>query len=307
LQKDVPIRTYIFSQVITTCTRKNATNEAMAVFDLMVERNIPLNDYIVDDLLTICTEKLDKRGDDVINYFRGTPYSAKVFNLVLLYHAKMKQIPQLIECLKQAKQKNVLLRVFIISSIAEACLYKESLEGGKLIQEYIFANPNLEHRIYPLNGLVQLYCNCGEIETAIHLVKNFKKLSIEPVEFTYTTILSAVTVKDVQCGRWVHEQLKKTKMYESAQVRSKIIQMYANCGEINTAVNLFKEMVADRVEIDDYTYSLMLGICVDHKLLDFGEFVCQTIQATKHAPDSNTLKKMEVFLQLWRTTKETKE
>lgn len=209
--------------------------------------------------------------------------------------------------------------------ILKACGLVKDLLTGKEMHAQIVKNC-IHGNIYLRSTLVWLYCKCGEYATAYHVLEGLplkdvvswtamisgcarlghehealrflKEMlgeGVEPNTFTYSSALKACAkLKNIWQGKLIHSSVNKTPALSNVFVGSSLINMYAKCGCVSEATQIFDSMPernlvswkamilcyakngfcgealkfmyrmqAEGIEVDDYVLSTVLTTCGD--------------------------------------------
>ncbi|KAI9086976.1 hypothetical protein K1719_031137 [Acacia pycnantha] len=215
---------------------------------------------------------------------------------------------------------------YTLASILRVCSMLGLIQSGELIHGYVLKS-GFESNVYVLTSLVDVYAKCKRISEAEYLFKFlpnsrenhvlwtsmlsgyahngdghkaiefFRDMHREGVElnhFTFPSILTACSVVSSQCfGEQVHGCIVRSGFGTNIYVQSALVNMYAKCGDLNSAkevletmevddvvswnsmivgcvrhgfedeaVLLFKKMHARNMKIDDYTFPSVLNCCI---------------------------------------------
>eukprot|EP01018_Ginkgo_biloba_P016631 Gb_04844 [translate_table: standard] len=154
-----------------------------------------------------------------------------------------------------------------------ACANLGALQQGKWIHDNIIRS-GFESDLSVANSLVAMYGKCGRLEIARHMfdkmskrdvvswtamiagyVQNgyanealvlFNKLQMEditPDSVIIVNVLSACSnVAALQQGKWIHDYIIRSGFESDVTVGSALVTMYAKCGSIDVACQLFNKM-----------------------------------------------------------------
>ncbi|RAL54871.1 hypothetical protein DM860_013567 [Cuscuta australis] len=101
-----------------------------------------------------------------------------------------------------------------------------------------------ERTLASWNAMISGYAQNGQTEMAISLFLEMQKLGIHPNPITITSILSACSqLGALSIGRWIHELIKNETLESNIYVLTALVDMYAKCGNIETARQLFDTML----------------------------------------------------------------
>ena len=107
------------------------------------------------------------------------------------------------------------------------------------------------------NVLMNGYVKCNMGYEALKVFRDVLMTGIEPDEFCVTTMLSACAQTGALWqGKWIHEYVKKRKGMESdVFVATALVDMYAKCGCIGMAEEVFEGMPKQNV----FSWAAMIG------------------------------------------------
>lgn len=107
------------------------------------------------------------------------------------------------------------------------------------------------------NVLMNAYVKCSLASEALFLFRNFMVTGVEPDDFCVTTGLTACAqIGALSQGRWIHEYIKKRKgMEPDVHVGTALVDMYAKCGCIDLAVEVFERMPKRSI----FSWAAMIG------------------------------------------------
>ncbi|KAM3269935.1 pentatricopeptide repeat-containing protein [Capsicum chacoense] len=98
------------------------------------------------------------------------------------------------------------------------------------------------------NAMISGYAQNGLTEMAISLFREMQKLDIHPNPVTITSILSACAqLGTLSMGKWVHDLIKKEKFESNIYVLTALVDMYAKCGNIEEARQVFDNITEKNV------------------------------------------------------------
>lgn len=94
------------------------------------------------------------------------------------------------------------------------------------------------------NVLMNGYVRGGLGSDALIVFREMLACGIEPDEFCVATALTACAQLGALCqGKWIHEYIKKTKgLKPDVFVETALVDMYAKCGSIDMAADVFERM-----------------------------------------------------------------
>lgn len=116
-------------------------------------------------------------------------------------------------------------------------------------------NPCLD--VIQWNVLMNGYVKCNLAFEALKLFRHMLALGGEPDEFCVTTVLTACArMEALSQGKWIHEYVKKRKGMElDVFVATALVDMYAKCGCLDMAEEVFERMPKRNV----FSWAAMIG------------------------------------------------
>jgi pentatricopeptide repeat protein len=173
-----------------------------------------------------------------------------------------------------------------LCGILNACASVAALEEGKRVHEQI-SESGFESDVFVCNSLLDMYAKCGSIEDALRvfsrmatrdvvswsgmilghvkcgqglkaleLFQQMKQEGVEPDPATFVGVLNAcASVAALEEGRHVHEEIIQSGCATDVFVGSSLVDMYAKCGSLGDAQQVFNNMATHNV----VTWNAMLG------------------------------------------------
>ncbi|XP_058201851.1 pentatricopeptide repeat-containing protein At4g21065-like [Rhododendron vialii] len=93
------------------------------------------------------------------------------------------------------------------------------------------------------SAMIGGYARLGMSSEAVGLFREMQVARVRPDEVTMVTVLSACTdLGALELGRWVESYIEREKVPKSVELCNAVIGMYAKCGDVDKALNLFRKM-----------------------------------------------------------------
>lgn len=93
------------------------------------------------------------------------------------------------------------------------------------------------------NAMIAAYQRNGEGKVA---VKVFRRMLTERVDFDYITLVSVISAcassASLDVGRWLHRVAKKRDLLKNPSIGNALLDMYAKCGSVEAAREMFDEL-----------------------------------------------------------------
>ncbi|KAK8691763.1 hypothetical protein V6N13_075261 [Hibiscus sabdariffa] len=115
-----------------------------------------------------------------------------------------------------------------------------------LLQESLRTFEDMDERdIVSWNSLISGYVGSGQFENAINLLKDLLFQGYKPNIYTYSIILSVCSdIPAIEWGKQTHCCIIKPAFDSNVVVGSALIDMYAKCGVLNAARNVFDSLTS---------------------------------------------------------------
>ncbi|KAL6515457.1 hypothetical protein OROHE_018491 [Orobanche hederae] len=129
---------------------------------------------------------------------------------------------------------------------------------------FIAENSNILHPL-PWNILISSYVNRERFEEATHAYKQMVCKGVRPDHFTYPSVLKGCAEQsNLDFGREVHKSITPSSFGHDLFVQNALISMYAKCGDLETARNLFDTMPAR----DKVSWSSIISVYISRGMWD---------------------------------------
>ncbi|PKU73691.1 pentatricopeptide repeat-containing protein At5g19020, mitochondrial [Dendrobium catenatum] len=105
--------------------------------------------------------------------------------------------------------------------------------------EHLFAEMP-ERDVVSWSSMIAGYAQHGHHETALGLFREMWSAGIQPNEITLLSVLSAVAgCSSLEEGKWLHDYINRSSVPLTDNLCASLIDMYAKCGSIKNAIQLF--------------------------------------------------------------------
>ncbi|KFK33747.1 hypothetical protein AALP_AA5G054800 [Arabis alpina] len=249
--------TYATSKLLTAFLPLPNLNKhfqyAATIFDSIQSRN----SFVYDTMIRICSRSsLPQMG---LRYFKlmvkeedvAPSYLTFHFLLVVCLNGCLFTVGKQIHCwvLKNGVfssdgyVQTGVLRIYVEEKVL--------LDARKVFDE--IPHPDVVKWDVLING----YVRCGLGFEGLEVFKEMLVRGIEPDKFSVTTALTACAqVGALAQGKWIHEVLKKKKWIESdVYVGTTLVDMYAKCGWIEMAMEVFEKLTRRNV----FSWAALIG------------------------------------------------
>ncbi|CAN1828311.1 Pentatricopeptide repeat-containing protein At2g02980, chloroplastic [Linum perenne] len=183
--------------------------------------------------------------------------------------------------------------------VLKACAGIPDLNSGKSVHGSVL-KLGFDDDVHVRNTLVHMYCCDGEgIDSArkvfdempksdcvtwsamiggyarlkmsteaILLFRQMQSDGIRPDEITMVAVLTACTdLGSLELGRWVESCIEKEKIEKNSELYNALIDMFAKCGDVDKAINLFRNMNGGSRTVISWT-SVIVGLAMHGRGLE---------------------------------------
>ncbi|XP_017983917.1 PREDICTED: pentatricopeptide repeat-containing protein At1g08070, chloroplastic [Theobroma cacao] len=255
------------------------------------------------------------------------------WNAMIAGYAQTGQHEEALAFFEEMIGANVVPNESTLVSVLSACAQSGSLELGTWVRSWINEH-GLGSNIHLANALIDMYSKCGDLDTAFDLFEGlqqrdviswnvmiggythmsyykealglFRRMlrsNIEPSDVTFLSVLPAcANLGALDLGKWIHAYIDKNfQNSTNISLWTSLIDMYAKCGSIEAAqqvfngmeqknlaswnamisglamhgladkaLELFSQMMGGGLKPDDITFVGVLSACTHAGLLDLG-------------------------------------
>lgn len=319
---------FVHTSLINMYAKNGELDNARLVFD-----KSPLRDAV--SFTALITGYVSSGSmDDARRLFDEIPIrDAVAWNAMISGYAQSGRFEEALVLFSDMRKANVAPNESTMLTVLSACAQSGSLELGKWVASWI-EDHGLSSNVRLVNALIDMYSKCGALDTArglfdamlqkdviswnvmiggythesrykeaLALFRLMLRLNAEPNDVTFLGILPACAhLGALDLGKWIHVYIDKNfQSLTNTSLRTSLIDMYAKCGNIeaakqvfdgmeakslaswnamitglamhghaNTALELFSKMADEGFKPDDITFVGILSACNHGGLVDLG-------------------------------------
>lgn len=166
--------------------------------------------------------------------------------------------------------RNIRISINTFSALLQRCSRSRDLESGKKVHEQLLENnykanvllANMlidmygkccsvedaqkvfdemsKHNIYSWTALISAYANKGMLTEAVKVFMDMQSAGNKPDKVVFVILLQACASKgDLNQGKQLHRQIRKNGLASDLTVGNTLIDMYAKCGSLKLAHEVF--------------------------------------------------------------------
>lgn len=233
-----------------------------------------LKPKVVENLLESAALLLPTSMDYALSIFRqiGEPDSP-AYNIMIRGFTLKKSPHEAILLFKQMHENSVQPDEFTFPCVLKACSRLQALTEGEQIHALIMKCGFGSHG-FVKNTLIHMYANCGEADVARRVfdemserdvrtwnsmfagytkigcweevVKLFHEMLRLDFRFDEVTLVSVLTAcgrsADLELGEWINRYIEEKGLKGNPTLTTALVDMYAKCGQVDAARQLFDQM-----------------------------------------------------------------
>ncbi|GJY64036.1 pentatricopeptide repeat-containing protein [Tanacetum coccineum] len=227
-----------WSSLINVYVKSGMVDEGLRLFEMMKGSGVGVNEVTMIAVFGACAKKGDlELGRSVHDYVEkmSVNRSLNLMNSVLDMYVKC-------GCLVTAKE------VFEGMGIKDVFSWTSMINGyaknGELVMAKKMFDEMPERNIVSWNAMIAGYSQNNKPKEAIELFHEMENVGLVPIESTLVCVLSACAHAGcLDLGQWMYfYYVKRNRIQLTVTLGNAFIDMYAKCGNIDAAVELFNVM-----------------------------------------------------------------
>ncbi|KAK1435941.1 hypothetical protein QVD17_01714 [Tagetes erecta] len=229
-----------WTSLINGYVKQGMVDEAWGVFELMKASGVEPNEITMIAVFSVCSQKGDLElgkyvHDHVKKMDMNVNASLSLMNSVLDMYVKCGSLVTAREMFDKMRIRDVFSWTSMINGYAK---------NGDLIMAKKVFDEMPERNIVSWNAMIAGYSQNNKPKEAIELFYEMENAGLVPIEITLVCVLSACAQSGcLDLGQWLYlNYVKRKRVHLTVTLGNAFIDMYAKCGNIDAAVELFNEM-----------------------------------------------------------------
>ncbi|KAK4766851.1 hypothetical protein SAY86_014602 [Trapa natans] len=277
-----PLRDIVtWTSMINGYVMNDLPNEALQLFNLMLVDAVEPNDVTMIAVISACSQKGDLNIAQKIHEFikvEKVNCSLNVLNALLDMYVKC-------SCLNSAKE------IFEAMETRDVFSWTSMLNGfakfGELDSARKLFDVMPERNLVSWNAMIAGYSQNNQPKEALELFGKMLELGLVPIENTLACVLSACgQIGCLETGQLIHNLFVRSNSVQfSVTLGNALIDMYAKCGQLDSAAQVFDMMPAR----DLVSWNSMINGCAVHGHASKALLLFDLMRRSGLKPDEITL------------------
>ncbi|XP_050204969.1 pentatricopeptide repeat-containing protein At2g22410, mitochondrial-like [Mercurialis annua] len=211
--------------------------EAFLLFKEMREKGMKPDEFTLVNLLSVCSQRCDVNVGKFVHLYveiTGMEIDLIFKNALVDMYAKCGDLQSAERVFEGIHNKNVVSWTSMVSAYARHGLVK-------------FARMSFDQmpmkNVISWNSMISCYVQGGQCGEALDLFHEMLNLKVKPNEATLLCVLSACSQNgDLVMGKKIHDYIHNINSTDIVTLCNSLIDMYAKCGALRIAIDVFNEM-----------------------------------------------------------------
>ncbi|KAH0975439.1 hypothetical protein GBA52_017338 [Prunus armeniaca] len=250
------------------------TRDLNQVHAHLIKTRLLLNPAITENFLESAAILLPNAMDYAVSIFHNLDEPDTLVYNIMIRSLTYKQSPlEAFLLFKKMQESSAEPDEFTLSSILKACSKLRALREGEQIHAHI-VKCGFKSNGFVENTLIHMYATCGELEVARRVfdglperarmawnsmlagymknkcwdevVKLFHEMLKLGVGFDEVTLISVLTacgrLANLELGEWIGDYIEANRLKVNIALVTSLVDMYAKCGQVETARRFFDRM-----------------------------------------------------------------
>ncbi|CAH8271571.1 unnamed protein product [Arabidopsis lyrata] len=223
--------------MIDGCLRKNQLDEALVYYTEMLRRGMKPSEVMMVDLLSASARSVGsskglqlhgtivKMGFDCYDFLQAT---------IIHFYAVSNNLKLALQQFEVSVKDHIASRNALIAGF---------VKNGMVEQAREVFDQTRDKDIFSWNAMMSGYAQSLSPQLALHLFREMISSSqVKPDAITMVSVFSAISsLGSLEEGKRAHEYLNRSSIPPNDNLIAAIINMYAKCGSIETALNIFHQ------------------------------------------------------------------
>ncbi|KDP22077.1 hypothetical protein JCGZ_25908 [Jatropha curcas] len=261
-----------WNSLINGYARRGRGREAIEIYQDMLEEQVKWDQVTMIGVISSCAQienlKLGREFHRLIEG-NGLNLTIPLANALMDMYIKCRDLEAAKAIFENMTKKTIVSWTTMLLGYVK----HEHLDTAKK-----FFHAMLEKNVVSWNAMIGSYVKAKHSKEALDLFQEMQATNIKPDKVTMVHCLSACSqLGELEIGIWIHHYIKKHDLPVDVALGTALIDMYAKCGNIRKALQVFHEMSGR----NSLTWTAIIGGLALHgnahdaiyyfsKMIDFG-------------------------------------
>jgi pentatricopeptide repeat protein len=226
-----------FNSLICGCSQQNRPKEVLTLFKMMQNEEIKADKVTMVKVVSACTRLGDwSLANSMVRYIQEHGIEVDVYlgNTLIDYYGRSRQLQSAEKVFFLMKDKNTVTMNTMITTYAK---------GGDLVSARKIFDQIPNKDLVSWSSLVCGYSQASHFSDALEIFREMQRAKMKPDAIVIASVLSACTyLGALDLGKWIHDYVKRNNIKTDVIMENSLIDMYAKCGSVQEALQVFKEM-----------------------------------------------------------------
>eukprot|EP01018_Ginkgo_biloba_P018941 Gb_33115 [translate_table: standard] len=228
---------FTFASVLSACASLVATEEGKQVHANIIRTDFDSNIIVGGALVALyvkCRNIVDAR-----QVFDKMPErDAVLWTAIIAGYSQTEHSEEALKLFSEMQQAGIKPDQVTLASILTASFKIGSMENARLLFEEIPKRDTISW-----NAMIAGYAQNGHGDDALKFFREMQLTGMQSTTFTFASVLSAcASLATLTQGKEVHAHIIRSEFESNIFVGSSIVDMYAKCGSIRDASQVFERM-----------------------------------------------------------------
>eukprot|EP01018_Ginkgo_biloba_P039570 Gb_33411 [translate_table: standard] len=271
-QQSIRVDSNAYARLLQVCVKNDNVRDGRRVHAHIIKTGFEPDVYLDNNLISMYAKL--KTLVDARQVFDRMPQRNMVsWTAMISAYAKSGHGEDALRLFRQMQRTGVQPNEFTFTIVLGACIGSMDIEQGKQVQVHIIKTGS-ESCVNVSNVLVDMYAKCGNIENArqvfdkmhkrdmvswntmtagychhgfgedaLEIFCEMQRAGIKQGQFALSSVLVATAILSaLEVGKHVHAHIVKTGFESNVTVNNALVTMYAKCGDIEYASQVFIKM-----------------------------------------------------------------
>ncbi|XP_051202909.1 pentatricopeptide repeat-containing protein At2g22410, mitochondrial [Lolium perenne] len=268
-----------WNTVIGGYAQDGDTGEACSLFREMRRQGLLADEFTLVSLLLVCSSQGNLQVGRFLHCHMlasGSRVDLILGNALVDMYGKCGDVGMARRCFDMMRVKNVVSWTSMLCALAN---------HGSVDAARNWFDQMPERNVVSWNAMISCYVQSGRCCETLDLYNRMKSLGLTPDEVTLAAVLSACGQNgDLASGKMIHCYVRDSFSDPGITLLNSLLDMYARCGQVDTAIGLFSEMPNKNV----VSWNVIIGALAMHGRAQETVMFFRTMVSDAYAPDEIT-------------------